>query len=1000
MFVTESQLLSTDEILFCLTKHGSLNQLSCAAMLGYFKLNVRLPSKEEFPLPLKLISKVADEIEVEQQDISDFNWNGRTAERYRNNIRELLGYKESTDGDILEYIEYLQHKVLPISPSREVLLEQSRLYFELNKIEQFSPKQLKRYITSAEYQFEQNLFQTIFDELSSDQLYLIDQIITEDNVIQNKNIISLSDLKKDIPGARLKNVNLAIKKIELLSKISLPKKWCENKYRKLLLKYSDRIKALSPSNILEFNSTAKYSTMAIFCHIRLQEILDGLTDTLIKLIHRMRANAEKNVKELIISEVTRVGGKFNILKQLSTILVDNPKGVIEDKIYPEVSRDKLIEIIDDLDKRGSWFNEQVQNRIKSTYSHGNRTILLSILKVLSLKEDHSEYKPIIQAIEFIKKHGDESDNENYIALPPIEHVIPEIWEAAVINANSKPSVINKYNYEVAVLEQLKAFLGYKAIWVRRSYRYRNPKDDIPLDFKSDKQKYLDMLDLPNRGNSFTKQLKQLLSDSLSGLNKSIVHNNKVKIKASKVNKNISVSPSEAQKEPQNIGSLQNEIIKRWSSINLIDILKECDLLINFTEQMGTITRSSKICPEALRKRLLLCLYGIGSNTGLKRISIANGDVSFSDLRYVKNRFINKVNIRNAIRSVVDSVLAIRDPEVWGEATTSVACDSTQISSWDQNLMNEWHHRYKGKGVMIYWHVDKKSLCIYSQLKSCSSSEVGSMMKGVIDHDTKMDMDRVFVDTHGQSVIGFACAYMLGFDLLPRFKAINKQKLCGVTSKDKKKYTNIASAMKGTINWKLIEDNYEEVVKYMAALKTGIIEPSVLVKRFSKDNFNHPVYKALMEIGKANKSIFLCKYFEEENLRIEINEGLNVVERLNHVMDFIFYGKLGELKTNKTDDQELSVLCLHLLQACMVYINTLIIQQVLSEPHWKGRLTPEDYRALTPLLSTHINPYGLFPIDFNKRLEIQTNLINEKEKENEHNATDTRQRDSEAVFETA
>ena len=32
--------------------------------------------------------------------------------------------------------------------------------------------------------------------------------------------------------------------------------------------------------------------------------------------------------------------------------------------------------------------------------------------------------------------------------------------------------------------------------------------------------------------------------------------------------------------------------------------------------------------------------------------------------------------------------------------------------------------------MIYWHVEKKSLCIHSQLKSPSSSEVASMIEGV------------------------------------------------------------------------------------------------------------------------------------------------------------------------------------------------------------------------------------------------------------------------------
>ncbi len=114
---------------------------------------------------------------------------------------------------------------------------------------------------------------------------------------------------------------------------------------------------------------------------------------------------------------------------------------------------------------------------------------------------------------------------------------------------------------------------------------------------------------------------------------------------------------------------------------------------------------------------------------------------------------------------------------------------------------------------------------------------------------------------------------------------------------------------------------------------------------------------------------MCKYLSSEELRIEVNEGLNIVERLNNVMDFIFYGKLGHIATNNIEDQELSVLCLHLLQVCMVYINTLIIQQILSQPHWQNRFMPEDYRALTPLFSGHINPYGLFPLDFNKRLLI-------------------------------
>ena len=80
-------------------------------------------------------------------------------------------------------------------------------------------------------------------------------------------------------------------------------------------------------------------------------------------------------------------------------------------------------------------------------------------------------------------------------------------------------------------------------------------------------------------------------------------------------------------------------------------------------------------------------------------------------------------------------------------------------------------RYGGRGIMIYWHVERNSLCIHSQLKSPSSSEVASMIEGVIHHCTEMEVDRQYVDSHGQSTIAFALCRLLGFLLLPRLKAL-------------------------------------------------------------------------------------------------------------------------------------------------------------------------------------------------------------------------------------
>ena len=56
-------------------------------------------------------------------------------------------------------------------------------------------------------------------------------------------------------------------------------------------------------------------------------------------------------------------------------------------------------------------------------------------------------------------------------------------------------------------------------------------------------------------------------------------------------------------------------------------------------------------------------------------------------------------------------------------------------------------------------------------------------------------------------------------------------------------------------------------------------------------------------GKAIKTIFLCRYLHSEELRREINEGLNVVEQWNGATDFVFFARRGEMVSNRPEDHE-------------------------------------------------------------------------------------------------
>ncbi len=426
---------------------------------------------------------------------------------------------------------------------------------------------------------------------------------------------------------------------------------------------------------------------------------------------------------------------------------------------------------------------------------------------------------------------------------------------------------------------------------------------------------------------------------------------------------------EPQPEPLNIAALKSEIGTTWSMTSLLAMLKETDLRLNFTDALRSRTSRETLARSILRPRLLLCLYGLGTNTGFKRMNAEQHGATYRDLLYVRRRYITLDQLREAVATVTDGTLRARNPAIWGDGTTACASDSKHFGAWDQNLTTQWHVRYGGRGIMIYWHVEHKSLCVHSQLKSPSSSEVASMIEGVIHHVTEMSIDRQYVDSHGQSEVAFAFCRLLGFQLLPRLKAIHSQKLHRPNAGKPNAYKHLEPILTRPIDWDVIRQQYDQMVKYATALRLGTAETESILRRFTRTNVQHPTYKAFAELGKAVKTVFLCRYLHSEALRREIHQGLNVIENWNGANDFIFFGKRGGFASNQREAQEVSMLALHLLQNSMVYVNTPMLQQVLRQPRWERRLTSVDFRALSPLIWDHVNPYGRFDLDMEQRLAL-------------------------------
>jgi TnpA family transposase len=971
-----------------LTNKTGATRLGFAILLKCFQAEGRFP-RGKHEVPKAVVDYVAHQLTLSPDLWPRYDWTGRSSTDHRAQIRAFCEFREASRADEEAMTDWLITNALPSEPALDHLTTSVLDRFRALQIEPPTTERTERLIHSAAAQFEQRFFATTLAKLPTSTGERIDALLsrsltaaeedtgggdTDEPAPTEDEAVTLVELKQSPGPAAVESIQREIAKLRLLDTLALPADLFGDVAPKVLTRFRERAATETLYELRRHPEATRYTLLAAFCWQRRPEIIDQLIELLILLPHRIERKAEKRVVKELVEEVRRVSGKPRLLYQMAQAAVDHPDQTIREGIYAVVSEEQLRAIIKEYQASTSY-DQQVARRMQASYRHHYRRILAALLAVLELRSNNTAHRPVLTALALVKRYAQERGR--FYPLDediPLEGVVPAGQRELVQEKDADGLLrVNRISYELFVLAALRERLRCRELWVVGANKYRNPDEDLPADFAERKEHYFHLLQHPLEATAFVAQLQRHMTEALATLDRAVPQlHDQVRILSTGDGK-ISLTPLLPQAEPRYLPRLKVEVNRRWPMTSLLDVLKEADLRLGFTQHFKSAATREALDPDTLRKRLLLCLYALGTNTGLARISAGNHGQSYQELVYTRRRYLHKEALQQAIADVANAIFRARDPEVWGEATTTCASDSKHFGAWDQNLMTEWHLRYGGRGVMIYWHVEKHATCIFSQLKTPSSSEVAAMIQGVLRHCTEMQIEKQFVDTHGQNEVAFGFTHLLGFQLMPRLKNIAKQKLYVPEAGLAATYPNLQPILTRPINWNLIEQQYEQMIKYATALRLGTAETEAILRRFTRTGLQHPTYQAFAELGRAVKTVFLCRYLHSEALRREIHEGLNVVENWNGANTFILYGKSGEFATNRLDEQELIALSLHLLQICLVYINTLMLQQVLTDPAHVQGMQPEDWRALTPLIYSHITPYGSFHLDLSERLHIEEML---------------------------
>ena len=162
---------------------------------------------------------------------------------------------------------------------------------------------------------------------------------------------------------------------------------------------------------------------------------------------------------------------------------------------------------------------------------------------------------------------------------------------------------------------------------------------------------------------------------------------------------------------------------------------------------------------------------------------------------------------------------------------------------------------------------------------------------------------------------------------------------------------------GVSDFRVIAENWAEILRLAASIKAGTVAPSAILRRLAAYPRQNALAKALKEIGRLERTLFTLDWISDPALRRRANAGLNKGEARNALARAVFFHRLGEIRDRTFENQRYRASGLNLAVAAIILWNTVYLGRAVNELRSRGEVIPDD-------LFAHVAPLGWEHIAFN------------------------------------
>jgi len=340
---------------------------------------------------------------------------------------------------------------------------------------------------------------------------------------------------------------------------------------------------------------------------------------------------------------------------------------------------------------------------------------------------------------------------------------------------------------------------------------------------------------------------------------------------------------------------------------LIELDRRTGFLDRFTHAGGAKPRS----PE-LKRNLIAVLIAQATNLGLARTADACG-IACDTLAWTQEWYVREETLRAANLALIDYHRQLPMTALFGSGTLS-SSDGQRFPTKGKSITARALSRYfADEGLSTYTHLTDQHAVYGTKVIVATDREAPYVLDEILGNQTDLPINEHATDTHGASLLNFALFDLCGLQMSPRIRDLGKITLYRARGRAEvcAQFPVAGPLLTRRINFQLIAENWDEMLRLAASLKYGHVTASLIVAKLSRADRQNTLAAALKEYGALRRTIYAARYLARPDYRRKIGRQLNKGESMHALRRDVFYAHEGAIRRRHLQHQNDQAWCLTL-----------------------------------------------------------------------------------------